>query len=49
MIDLLNGISNARGMEQVLIDIGAEEPVGRAISSIKYAGSREIGGKNEQK
>ena len=36
VIDLLNGISNARGMEQVLIDVGMEDPVGVAIFDRRF-------------
>ena len=36
VIDLINGVSNARGMEQVLIDIGTKDPVGMAIFDKRF-------------
>ena len=35
-IDLMNGISRARGMEQVLMDLITEDPVGMAIMEARF-------------
>lgn len=40
--DLLNGVSRGRGMEQVMMDIALEDPVGLAILDRRFAFYREF-------